>query len=120
EGKVQIQLYEVDLNECIADIIKEMKPITEKNQVIEYTYEGDGNIISDKKLLKNILINLMSNAIKFSRDEGKIFISGIIGKSTASISIKDHGIGIGEDDQLHLFSSFFRGGNATNIQGTGL
>jgi len=34
--------------------------------------------------------------------------------------VKDHGIGISEEDQQHLFSSFFRGKNATNIQGTGL
>ena len=36
------------------------------------------------------------------------------------ISVKDEGIGISNDDQQHLFSSFFRGANATNIQGTGL
>ena len=40
-------------------------------------------------------------------------------KST-QVSVTDQGIGISQEDQVHLFSSFFRGANATNIQGTGL
>ena len=66
------------------------------------------------------MINLISNAIKFS-DEGKPSRSPAEKPMTrCSISITDQGIGISEEDQQHLFSSFFRGANATNIQGTGL
>jgi signal transduction histidine kinase len=43
-----------------------------------------------------------------------------VADSTAIISVQDHGIGISDEDQEHLFSSFFRGKNAVNIQGTGL
>ena len=77
-------------------------------------------IFSDRKLLKNILINLITNAIKFSDEESKIWIRTITNDEKAVISITDEGIGIAEEDQQHLFSSFFRGANATNIQGTGL
>ena len=73
-----------------------------------------------KKLLKNILINLISNAIKFSEKDGDIEVTSSLDGGSAIISVRDHGIGISEEDQKHLFSTFFRGKNALNIQGTGL
>ncbi|MEI9810626.1 MAG: ATP-binding protein [Bacteroidota bacterium] len=75
---------------------------------------------SDKKLLKNIVINLISNAIKFSEAGQPIAIKSLVADDTINIRITDEGIGISEEDQENLFSSFYRGKNAANIQGTGL
>ena len=66
------------------------------------------------------MINLISNAIKFSGENLPISISIITETQEAAITITDKGIGISKEDQKHLFSSFFRGSNAANIQGTGL
>jgi PAS domain S-box-containing protein len=120
EGKVESQISELNLQECILDTIDEMTTLLKKEQHIEQTYEGDAIIYSDKKLLRNIIINLVSNAIKFSNEGDTIIISSMVGKDRAVIEVKDKGIGIGQEDQQHLFSSFFRGANAVNIQGTGL
>jgi PAS domain S-box-containing protein len=120
EGKVETHITEFNLEECLIDTIDEMKPFLKKNQFIEYTYKGNNTISSDKKLVRNIIINLVSNAIKFSNEGDAINISCTIDTNKAIIIVKDNGIGIGEEDQAHLFSSFFRGANATNIQGTGL
>src|SRR5689334_1205422 len=70
EGKVQSHISEVNLSECIADTIEEMKVMLKKDQHIDNRYEGDHVIQSDKKLLRNILINLVSNALKFSNEGG--------------------------------------------------
>jgi len=70
--------------------------------------------------LKNILINLLSNALKFSDEGATIDVRSESQNGIATISVKDKGIGISKEDQEHLFSSFFRGKNALNIQGTGL
>src|SRR4029079_5652161 len=75
---------------------------------------------SDKRLIKNILINLITNAIKFSEEGKTIHVNSTVKEKLAVISVKDEGIGISKEDQAHLFSSFFRGKNALNIQGTGL
>ena len=120
EGKVSTEFHELNLPELAQDTIDEMKGLVKKDQRIEYRHLGEELIESDKKLIKNILINLISNAIKFSGGGKTIHVNSTVKKDQAVISVKDEGIGISEEDQQHLFSSFFRGKNALNIQGTGL
>ena len=71
-------------------------------------------------MLRNVIINLLSNAIKFSPENRVIHIDSEVTPQEITIVIKDEGIGISDEDQQHLFERFFRGANATNIQGTGL
>lgn len=120
EGKVEQQVDNFNLQECIADVIEEMTLMVKKEQKIELHYEGYPNILCDKKLLRNILVNLISNAIKFSAEKSKIIIEAKMDENQTTISVADTGIGIAEQDQQYLFASFFRATNATNIQGTGL
>jgi PAS domain S-box-containing protein len=120
EGKVGAMFHEFDLYEVIQDTIDEMKGLVKEGQQIAYSHKGHELVESDKKLIKNILINLISNAIKFS-DPGKtVYVNSEVKEDITTISVRDEGIGIAEEDQGHLFSSFFRGKNALNIQGTGL
>jgi PAS domain S-box-containing protein len=120
EGKVGPEFDRLNLYELLGDTIDEMKGLARKNQNIEYEHCGGEVIESDKKLIKNILINLISNAIKFSEEGQTIYISSSVKEDAAVISVRDEGIGISKEDQAHLFSSFYRGKNALNIQGTGL
>lgn len=120
EGKVTTHFSEFDVNELIADTKEEIIGLLKKDQEINIQYEGSQVVCSDKKLLKNILINLITNAIKFSANAETIDITSNIHNGTALIAVTDKGIGISKEDQEHLFSSFFRGKNALNIQGTGL
>jgi len=120
EGKVETHVTGFDLKEFISETIEEMKGLLKTGQHFHFEYSGKENIYSDKKLLKNILINLITNAIKFSDDGSSIKISAKREDIFAKISIIDSGIGISEEDQEHLFSSFFRAANAMNIHGSGL
>jgi PAS domain S-box-containing protein len=120
EGKVSVNPEEFELTEFIGDIIKELETVLKPRQTITYHHEGPSGVVMDQKLLKNILFNLVSNAIKFS-DEGKtVGINTKLTDKEVIISVKDEGIGISAQDQKHLFERFFRGQNAINIQGTGL
>lgn len=120
EGKIGAQFGLFDLPETIHDTIDEVRGMVKKGQEIRYEHGGENLAYSDKKLLKNILINLLSNALKFSEENGSVDVKSTTADGHATISVKDSGIGISEEDQEHLFSSFFRGKNALNIQGTGL
>ena len=120
EGKVGASFSEIDLKDTISEALDELRGLVKEGQHLNYLHEGETLIESDKKLLKNILINLISNAIKFSDPHKEIQISSRVNHENAIISVRDQGIGISEEDQEHLFTSFFRGKNALNIQGTGL
>lgn len=120
EGKVENVPEEMNLKQFLLDISSEMQGMLSDKQTIIQEYSGDENVNLDAKLLRNILFNLISNAIKFSPEDGRIELSTRVDADAVSILVNDHGIGISEQDQQHLFERFFRGGNATHIQGTGL
>lgn len=120
EGKVHATFSEFNLPDLIIETTEEMRGMVKNDQEIKYVHEGQSIANTDKKLLRNILINLVGNAVKFSPEGSVIEVKSQTGHDLAEISVTDHGIGISKDDQEHLFSSFFRGRNAMNIQGTGL
>lgn len=120
EGKVENMSEEFNLKSFVTEVISEMQLIAKEGQKIVYTHSGNETVLLDTKLFKNILFNLISNAIKFS-EEGKIIeVSSDFKRSSVTLSVKDSGIGIPKEDQKHLFERFFRGNNVTHIQGTGL
>lgn len=120
EGRIENMPEEFNSKIFITDIIADMQTMASSGQSILLKHTGNDMVCLDKKLLKNILFNLISNAIKFSPQGGVIEIATDVTDSTVKISVKDEGIGIPKEDQKHLFERFFRGHNATHIQGTGL
>jgi len=120
DGKIIANNITFDLKELIYALCNEMNGILKPNQKLLYTHKGESIVFLDPSLVKNILINLLSNAIKFSAEGSAIRLSSEIKNDLIKICVKDEGIGMSDDDKKHLFERFFRGTNATNIQGTGL
>ncbi|MBK8556735.1 MAG: PAS domain S-box protein [Lewinellaceae bacterium] len=120
EGQTQINLQEMDLPECIEEAILELKPMLKAGQTMEYHHTGNKNTKLDPALLKHTLLNLMTNAMKYSPENTVITVTTTVTPGNAEIRVIDQGMGIPEADQKHLFSRFFRATNASNIQGTGL
>lgn len=121
EGIITSNPVSFDIVSYTNDILTELQHVAKENQKADYQHTGDSSeVYLDQKLYRNILINLISNAIKFSDDDGVIIIRTLVDKNEAVITVKDSGIGISKEDQQHLFERFFRAQNATNIQGTGL
>ena len=120
EGRIAADPTEFNINNTVTEILSDFKLLLKQDQYFNFYFKGADICYADKKLLRNILINVISNAIKFSEEGSSIDINGSVDGNQAIISVVDHGIGISKADQKHLFSSFFRGSNAINIQGTGL
>jgi PAS domain S-box-containing protein len=120
EGKIQLRNTEFDIEEMIILLINQMSNGLKKRQKIFYNHVGPSKIILDENLLKHILMNLISNASKFSNEGSFIEINTITKSNKITVSVKDYGIGISKSDQKHLTETFFRGGNVDHIQGTGL
>ncbi|MEI8136021.1 MAG: PAS domain-containing sensor histidine kinase [Bacteroidota bacterium] len=120
EGKLENMPEQMNLETFTIEIINEMNSMATEGQKLIHKYSGRESVSLDKKLLKNVLFNLISNAIKFSPEGGEIEINVEANDTSVKISVKDSGIGISKEDQKHLFERFFRAHNAAHIQGTGL
>ncbi len=123
EGLVQTNIELItpaDIDIIINDLLEELGALLKTGQHIHFTNDLEKDVWVDKNLARNILINLFSNAIKFTDENGSIKVKASIVNDQFLISIADDGIGISEEDQQHLFERFFRAKNAGNIQGTGL
>lgn len=121
EGIIRNQPCVFNVKEFIKSIIDEVSPILKNGQAIQYLAGGNQEeAVIDKQLLRNVLINLISNAIKYSPEEKIIKVCVELNNSELKIEVIDEGYGIPEEDQKHIFERFFRANNAGNIQGTGL
>lgn len=121
EGKVELCLEEINFHAFCQEVIDEMNNLLKKGQHILTKHQNDGLVVQmDKKLLKLILINLISNASKYSDDDEVIICETKLDGQFFTINIIDKGMGIPEEDQKHMFDRFFRASNAMNIKGTGL
>ncbi len=120
EGKIEVSKGEVILSELIDTVLDEVKGLLKPNQHITKECSDELTLITDHRILKNILFNLISNAIKYSGEHGQIHCIASIDKHNLLIQVSDNGMGIPLNDQKHLFTRFFRASNVENIQGTGL
>lgn len=120
EGKIQVRISEFNIEELVTAIVGEIKNNLKKQQTIRYQHVGRTLVSLDSALMKHILLNLISNASKFSPENSPIEVKTVNDGDSLILSVKDNGIGISKEDQKHLMERFFRGANAGNIQGTGL
>lgn len=120
EGIVRCNPAPFDLSNLVVEVAEDMRGVTKKGQEIQTNYKGGAEANLDRQLMKNVLINLVSNAIKYSPENAVIGIDVNSMKSKIVIAIRDSGMGIPEKDQPHIFERFFRASNSGNIEGTGL
>ncbi|MBK8562020.1 MAG: PAS domain-containing sensor histidine kinase [Saprospiraceae bacterium] len=121
ENKVQAQAVYFRLTEFCAETEEEVHGLLKQGQHIILEHDHcDEEVFLDKKILKNIIYNLMSNASKYSDAGMSIHCRIKVQDNLLYLEVEDHGIGIPEEDQPHLFERFFRAHNVENIQGTGL
>ena len=120
QGKTEMFLESFNLKQLVTDITEQMEAALKAGQHIRYIHRGETEIVQDKMILRNILLNLLSNACKYSHENRPIDLYTEVSNDNVIIKMRDYGIGIPEEDQSRIFSNFFRAKNATGIQGTGL
>jgi len=121
EGKTKPEPVLFDLVDFANSLVREVEAIKKKGQTIELTYNQSRiDAVLDPKLMRHIMQNMLSNAVKYSNENQQILCK-VDGDGTGvSFSVTDEGIGVPLEDQEFLFQRFFRAKNAMNIQGTGL
>lgn len=120
-GKVQSRPVAVNLPEFCCGLVAQMQFQAGSQQTLALNCNcTDECVYLDEKLLRQVLVNLLSNAMKYSPDGGVIQMQVSCDESHVRFEIQDRGIGIPPEDQRHLFDSFYRAKNVGSIAGTGL
>jgi len=120
-GKIETNFTKFDIVKLAEEITEEMQLMAKKDQNIIYQHTGLSSVVLlDQNLLRNCIVNLISNAIKYSGENTFIEFNTELTGAECIVTVKDNGIGIPETDHKHLFEPFFRANNTGNIPGTGL
>lgn len=122
EGKIAVQFTAFNLQEVWEEVYEGVQGLKKNGQEIRIRglEKIDTELYTDKRMLRNVFYNLLSNALKYSEENSPVDCRLNLEDGQLEIEIQDYGIGIPEEEQQHLFTRFFRAHNVENIQGTGL
>lgn len=121
EGKVEVAVEAIPLENFINDLAEELQVSLKGERQIKVNLEkAPKQIHTDSKILRNIMMNLISNAGKYSPVDKPVEVHIAAEDGTCFIAVKDYGLGIPKEEHKHVFDRFFRASNVANIQGTGL
>jgi signal transduction histidine kinase/ActR/RegA family two-component response regulator len=121
EGAIKIEASEFNLNEFVQLVIEDLRDTIGEEQSLHYSHNSDEIWVRlDKKFIRAIIQNLISNAIKYSLKKGNINVRLHKEDNHFELSVSDEGIGIPQQEQPHLFERFYRAQNASSIDGTGI
>ncbi|MCX7911816.1 MAG: cell wall metabolism sensor histidine kinase WalK [Dehalococcoidales bacterium] len=121
-GRAELKKEPLSLNALVEDVISEMTPLAERHQVA-ITRELAGGLPlleADRDRLRQTIINLVHNAIKFNKPGGSITITTDYDAQAVTVRIRDTGIGISREDLPHVFERFYKADKARSGGGSGL
>ena len=123
-GKIELKPQNLDIANIVSDVVQIIKPVLNKNrQEIEVSVtQGLPKVRGDKNRLEQILLNLLSNASKFTDQGGRMRIHVGRKGDYCQVAVIDTGIGIKKEDQEHVFEAFVQGETLSDRkkEGTGL
>ena len=124
DNSKEIKKLPFDLPSLVNSVCERLKiEASEHEQSIEKSIdESVGNILGDRDRLEQVLVNIVGNAVKYTKDGGRISVSLFRDEENAFITVKDNGIGIPKEDQERIFERFYRVDKARSraMGGTGL
>ena len=123
-GRLSISPEPVHLTELLSDCIQLVQPLTIARQIQfggDFPVSSDHYVLADRQRLKQVMLNLFSNAVKYNRDAGRVVISCGVSGENVRIKVRDTGFGVPLKDQQKIFLPFERlDADRAGIEGTGL
>ena len=120
-GQVRLDIRPFDLNGLMNEVKEGFATIAESNNIILTTVLEDlPEVKGEKEKIRQVLVNLIDNALKFTFPDGAVTMSSKFMGSEILVGIADTGIGIEEDNQEQIFERFYRVDNSRKYDGTGL
>jgi two-component system phosphate regulon sensor histidine kinase PhoR len=121
-GKAELKLEPMNLNSLVEEVTAQLKPQAERqNLTLEMALADDLPTTSaDKARIRQVLVNLFHNAIKFNHSGGNIRVRTSHSEGSIVVEISDTGTGIAKDDLLHIFERFYKADKSRSGQGSGM
>jgi len=119
-GKLQLNISKFDLNVLLAETIENIQATTPKHKII---FEKSNQLIAnaDRERIEQVIINLLTNAAKYSPYTKEIFVEAYTKNSNIEVCVKDSGMGIPQEDREKIFTRFYRvQGIASTYSGSGI
>jgi len=120
EGTMAARPTTFDLTTLLTETLADVQSLRKPGQTIVRLVECPDPFHCDFSLLRKILVNLLSNALKYSGDNAVVTVRASCQANQLLLSVEDQGVGISQEDQAHLFERFFRARNVSTVPGTGL
>lgn len=123
-GRFELEREPLDFNDVVEEALRVVRPLVAGKQqhlVVELAREAP-SILGDRRRLVQVVLNLLSNAQKYTPDGGRIMVQTSRDGDAALLVISDNGIGMRPEDQAHVFERFYRvrSAGARDVSGTGL
>jgi two-component system, OmpR family, sensor kinase len=122
-GQQTVQFEKVNLKELITELYEDSEILALKKQIVfNLTKNEDVSIQGDKLRLRQLFLNLVDNAIKYTPEKGSVSLSLERQNGIALVKVQDTGIGIPKEDQMKIFDRFYRvdKGRSRELGGSGL
>jgi PAS domain S-box-containing protein len=124
QGEMRLSLEPVLVGEVTTEAVEMLRPLARRRgiRIVDDGLGGDVYVRADRQRLKQVIVNLLANAVKYNRDGGEVRIeSARSGDHAFRLTVSDTGIGIAEDDLGRLFQPFERlSADRAETEGTGL
>lgn len=120
EGRIEARPVALDLPALVRETVADVQGLRKAGQAIVLELTCPAPVHLDPSLMRKILVNLLSNALKYSGENSEVAVQAQCQPGQVVIRVQDQGVGISPEDQQHLFERFFRARSVTNIPGTGL
>ncbi len=122
-GKVELQFAPIDVNSAVRECVTLMQPQAARERVIMRLslYDRLPNVMADERSLRQILLNLMANAVKYNEPGGQVIVSTALDDAgNVILRVRDTGVGMNESELAVALQPFRRVPGAKEVEGTGL
>ena len=120
QGTRRIDREELDLSGLVEDVCEEQRTVAARNIKIECEASPDVLVNGDVALLISLVQNLVTNAVKYGKDGGHVWVKVYSEGSKACVSVRDDGIGIGEEDLACIWNRFYQADRSRSDESRGI
>ncbi len=120
QGTRRIDREELDLSGLVEDVCEEQRTVAARNIRIECETSHDVLVNGDVALLISLVQNLVTNAVKYGKDGGHVWVKVYSEGSKACVSVRDDGIGIGEEDLVCIWNRFYQADRSRSDESRGI